>query len=80
MILWYHASKKALRGFTGFGANDGAGHTVMMQQVGTPMTNVVEGTFREMSSISIQGTRTLLGAPGLTTRSKDATRGSWPYY
>ena len=24
--------------------------------------------------------RTLLGAPGLTTKSKDATRGSWPYY
>ena len=24
--------------------------------------------------------RTLLGAPGLTTRSKDATRGSWPHY
>ena len=22
----------------------------------------------------------LLGAPGLTTRSKNATRGSWPYY
>ena len=22
----------------------------------------------------------VLGAPGLTTRSKDATRGSWPYY
>ena len=22
----------------------------------------------------------LPGAPGLTTRSKDATRGSWPYY
>ena len=22
----------------------------------------------------------LLGAPGRTTRSKDATRGSWPYY
>ena len=22
----------------------------------------------------------LIGAPGLTTRSKDATRGSWPYY
>ena len=22
----------------------------------------------------------LLGAPGLDTRSKDATRGSWPYY
>ena len=24
--------------------------------------------------------RTLLGAPGLTTRRKDATRGSWPCY
>ena len=22
----------------------------------------------------------LLGAPGINTRSKDATRGSWPYY
>ena len=22
----------------------------------------------------------LLGAPGIATRSKDATRGSWPYY
>ena len=26
------------------------------------------------------GARTLLGAPGMATRSKDATRGSWPYY
>ena len=26
------------------------------------------------------GARTLLGAPGIATRSKDATRGSWPYY
>ena len=25
-------------------------------------------------------TRTLLGAPGLTTRSEDATSSSWPYY
>ena len=24
--------------------------------------------------------RKLLGAPGIATRSKDATRGSWPYY
>ena len=24
--------------------------------------------------------RQLLGAPGIATRSKDATRGSWPYY
>ena len=22
----------------------------------------------------------LLGAPGIATRNKDATRGSWPYY
>ena len=25
-------------------------------------------------------TRSLLGAPGIATRSKDATRGSWTYY
>ena len=25
-------------------------------------------------------TKKLLGAPGIATRSKDATRGSWPYY
>ena len=25
-------------------------------------------------------TRTLLGAKGIATRNKDATRGSWPYY
>ena len=24
--------------------------------------------------------RKLLGAPGIDTRSKDATKGSWPYY
>ena len=30
---------------------------------------------------SIQGAyKKLLGAPGIATRSKDATRGSWPYY
>ena len=29
----------------------------------------------------LRGTRaSLLGAPGIATRSKDATRGSWPYY
>ena len=28
---------------------------------------------------ALLGARTLLGAPGLTTRSKDATKGSWPY-
>ena len=26
------------------------------------------------------GARTLLGAKGIATRSKDATRGSWHYY
>ena len=30
--------------------------------------------------VLLLGAKTLLGAPGLTTRSKDATRGSWPYY
>ena len=32
------------------------------------------------SSIMLLGARTLLGAKGIATRSKDATRGSWPYY
>ena len=27
-----------------------------------------------------QAKRTLLGTKGIATRSKDATRGSWPYY
>ena len=29
--------------------------------------------------VEILSNKKLLGAPGLTTRSKDATRGSWPY-
>ena len=29
---------------------------------------------------SLLGARTLLGAPGIATRSKDATRGSWHRY
>ena len=29
---------------------------------------------------SLLGAKTLLGAPGLTTRSKHATRGSWHRY
>ena len=32
------------------------------------------------SNKKLLGARTLLGAPGLTTRSKDATRGSWHRY
>ena len=28
----------------------------------------------------ITSNKELLGAPGIATRSKDATRGSWPYY
>ena len=35
-----------------------------------------EPKFRSQSIV----TRTLLEAPGIATRSKDATRGSWPYY
>ena len=29
---------------------------------------------------SAASNKKLLGAPGIATRSKDATRGSWPYY
>ena len=32
------------------------------------------------SIINFSGNKNLLGAPGLTTRSKDATRGSWHRY
>ena len=33
------------------------------------------------SNLGLQGTRaSLLGAPGIATRNKNATRGSWPYY
>ena len=37
---------------------------------------------RKLRVCRVLGTRTLQGAPGLTTRSKDttATRSSWPYY
>ena len=35
-------------------------------------------TFRQVDANI--GARTLLGAPGLTTRSKNATKGNWPYY
>ena len=30
--------------------------------------------------IEATSNKKLLGAPGIATRSKDATRGSWPYY
>ena len=30
--------------------------------------------------LEITSNKKLLGAPGTATRSKDATRGSWPYY
>ena len=35
---------------------------------------------RTLLLASLLGARTLLGAPGLTTRSEDATRGSWHRY
>ena len=35
---------------------------------------------KEILRASRSRSKKLLGAPGLTTRSKDATRGSWPYY
>ena len=36
------------------------------------------GTLLVASGITT-GNKKLLGAPGIATRSKDATRGSWPY-
>ena len=30
--------------------------------------------------LTTRSKKLLLGAPGIATRSKDATRGSWPYY
>ena len=35
--------------------------------------------FKSFSDLTTRNKK-LLGAPGHTTRSKDATRGSWPYY
>ena len=37
-------------------------------------------TYALNKGYAIHKARTLLGAPGLITRSKDATRGSWPCY
>ena len=39
------------------------------------LTNPVAGHSHHKGS-----SKKLLGAPGIATRSKDATRGSWPYY
>ena len=34
----------------------------------------------ELGAMFATRNKKLLGAPGIATRSKDATRGSWPYY
>ena len=48
----------------------------------TKMTDVAHEALRaKQDPVGSQvSNKKLLGAPGLTTRSKDATRGSWPYY
>ena len=37
-------------------------------------------TQKDLALALLLGARTLLGAPGIATSSKDATTGSWPYY
>ena len=45
---------------------------------GAPMSSHL--TLR-LNNLNIKhSNKKLLGAPGIATRSKDATRGSWPYY
>ena len=39
---------------------------------------MISGVEKKISDLS--NNRKLLGVPGIATRSKDATRGSWPYY
>ena len=36
--------------------------------------------FSEIELMALEGARTLLGAKGIATSNKNATRGSWPYY
>ena len=45
---------------------------------GHEMINSYSGhAFLEKFFTFLPGTRTLLGAPGIATRNKDATKGSW---
>ena len=45
-----------------------------------PLLRLKENRFTHSYKSCLLGARTLLGAPGLATRNKNATRGSWPYY
>ena len=40
----------------------------------------MKGLQNTIVCLKLLETRTLLGAPGIVARSKDATRGSWLYY
>ena len=44
------------------------------------MAEVVDRLDAQRGKMDRARLQTGKGAPGLTTRSKDATRGSWPYY
>ena len=57
--------------------------TAKMPDVGEMLN--FHGRTRELLNFPVKrflrkGARTLLGAPGIATRNKEATRGSWPYY
>ena len=54
-----------------------------MEVLPTFLVSVVARSY-EVEAIKLEAITTrskkLLGAPGIATRSKDATRGSWPSY
>ena len=43
-------------------------------------TSRVEAWMILLRRCSVTRNKKLLGAPGIATRSKNGTRGSWPYY
>ena len=55
-----------------------------LPEVVSTRERLVHGAFRGLHGFSrpLKAARNkkLLGAPGIATRSEDATRGSWPYY
>ena len=65
----YEGGGKGREGLTGGGGNSGL------------WSKLLDPSARYFSNKSITtSNKKLLGAPGRTTRTKDATRGSWPYY
>ena len=44
------------------------------------VVTTIDSNIQQLIPAIGRSARTLLGAPGIATRSKEATRGSWPYY